>query len=30
MLHFPSLLSRRESDALADRIEAHFQREGWG
>ena len=30
MLHFPSLLSRRESDALADRIEDHFEREGWG
>ncbi len=30
MQHFPALLSRRESDALADRIEAHFDREGWG
>jgi RimJ/RimL family protein N-acetyltransferase len=30
MRHFPALLSRRESDALADRIEGHFEREGWG
>jgi RimJ/RimL family protein N-acetyltransferase len=30
MEHFPALLSRQESDALADRIEAHFEREGWG
>lgn len=30
MRHFPSLLSRRESDAVADRIEEHFEREGWG
>jgi ribosomal-protein-alanine N-acetyltransferase len=30
MRHFPTLLSRRESDALADRIEAHLDGEGWG
>jgi len=30
MRHFPSRLTRRESDAMADRIEAHFEREGWG
>jgi RimJ/RimL family protein N-acetyltransferase len=30
MAHFPALLSHRESDALADRIEAHFERDGWG
>ena len=30
MRHFPALLSRRESDAVADRIEEHFAREGWG
>ena len=30
MEHFPSVLSRDESDALADRIEAHFERHGFG
>ncbi len=30
MRHFPGLLTRRESDVLADRIEAHMEREGWG
>lgn len=30
MEHFPALLTRAESDTLADRIEAHFAREGWG
>lgn len=30
MQHFPALLTRRESDALADRIDAHIEREGWG
>lgn len=30
MEHFPALLTRAESDALADRICAHFAREGFG
>ena len=30
MEHFPALLTRPESDALADRIEAHMERAGWG
>jgi RimJ/RimL family protein N-acetyltransferase len=30
MEFFPGPLSREESDALADRIEAHFQRNGFG
>ena len=30
MAHFPALLSRAESDALVDRIRAHFAREGFG
>jgi RimJ/RimL family protein N-acetyltransferase len=30
MEHFPALLSREESDAAADRIEAHFERHGFG
>ena len=30
MEHYPSPLSRAESDALADRIEAHFARHGFG
>lgn len=30
MEHFPTLLTRRESDALADRIEAHMEHAGWG
>lgn len=30
MAHFPSTLTRDESDAFVDRIEAHFERHGWG
>jgi ribosomal-protein-alanine N-acetyltransferase len=30
MEHFPSVLSRAESDAMADRIEGHFERYGFG
>ncbi len=30
MRHFPALMTRAESDALAGRLEAHFEREGWG
>jgi RimJ/RimL family protein N-acetyltransferase len=30
MEHLPRVLSRDESDALADRIEAHFERHGFG
>jgi RimJ/RimL family protein N-acetyltransferase len=30
MEHFPSTLTREESDALADRIEARFELHGWG
>ena len=30
MEHFPALLTRRESDALADRIGAQMDRAGWG
>lgn len=30
MEHFPSILTRMESDALADRIEAHFAQHGYG
>ncbi|GAA4062068.1 GNAT family N-acetyltransferase [Actinomadura miaoliensis] len=30
MHHFPATLSRAESDALIDRIEAHFDRHGFG
>jgi RimJ/RimL family protein N-acetyltransferase len=30
MEYFPALLSRSESDALADRIQAHFEAHGWG
>jgi RimJ/RimL family protein N-acetyltransferase len=30
MEHFPSLLSREESDAVAARIEAHFEKHGYG
>jgi ribosomal-protein-alanine N-acetyltransferase len=30
MEHFPAALSREESDALADRIEAHFNQHGFG
>ena len=30
MEHYPSTLTRDVSDALADRIEAHFAEHGWG
>ena len=30
MEHFPSPLTRAESDGLVDRIEAHFERHGFG
>lgn len=30
MRHFPAVLSREESDAVADRIAAHFDRRGYG
>ncbi|HUR51261.1 MAG TPA: GNAT family N-acetyltransferase [Mycobacteriales bacterium] len=30
MEHFPAPLTREESDALVDRIEAHFQAHGYG
>ena len=30
MQYFPSVLSRRESDALADRIRAQIDAQGWG
>ena len=30
MRHFPAPLTRRESDALADRIEESIERDGWG
>ena len=30
MRYFPALLSRDESDGLADRIEAHINQHGWG
>jgi RimJ/RimL family protein N-acetyltransferase len=30
MEHFPSVLTRAESDVLVDRIEAHFERHGFG
>jgi len=30
MAHFPAALTREESDALADRIDAHFARRGFG
>ncbi|MBL8949125.1 MAG: GNAT family N-acetyltransferase [Myxococcaceae bacterium] len=30
MEHFPKVLSRAESDASADRVEAHFERHGFG
>ena len=30
MQHFPACLSRSESDGLADRIQAHFARRGFG
>jgi ribosomal-protein-alanine N-acetyltransferase len=28
--HLPATLSRRESDLLAERIEAHFEEHGFG
>lgn len=30
MEHFPAPLERAASDALADRLDAHVEREGWG
>jgi RimJ/RimL family protein N-acetyltransferase len=30
MEHFPSLLNRRQSDQIVDRVEAHFERHGFG
>src|SRR5262245_7206045 len=30
MRHFPAVLTRAESDALVDRIEASFERHGFG
>lgn len=30
MEHFPAPLSRAESDAMVERIEAHFEEHGWG
>jgi RimJ/RimL family protein N-acetyltransferase len=30
MEHFPCVLSRQQSDAIADRIEAHFEEHGYG
>ena len=30
MRHFPAIMSRAESDALVDRIEAHFAEHGYG
>jgi ribosomal-protein-alanine N-acetyltransferase len=30
MEHFPGVLTRSESDAMVDRIEAHFERHGFG
>ncbi len=30
MEHFPRVLAERESEELADRIEAHFATNGWG
>ena len=30
MQHFPALLTREQSDALVDRIEAHFDEHGYG
>ena len=30
MRHFPAVLTRRESDGLADRIETYMERAGWG
>jgi len=30
MAHFPSALSKQESDTLADRIHAHLEQHGWG
>ena len=30
MEHFPAVLTRAESDALVDRVEAHFDEHGYG
>ena len=30
MEHFPSVLTREQSDALVDRVEAHFEEHGFG
>jgi ribosomal-protein-alanine N-acetyltransferase len=30
MRYFPALLTRQQSDQLADKIDAHIEREGWG
>lgn len=30
MEHFPATMTRAESDALADRVSTHIEREGWG
>ncbi|KAF0833574.1 RimJ/RimL family protein N-acetyltransferase [Ornithinibacter aureus] len=30
MRHFPSLLSREQSDAMVDRLSGHIEAEGWG
>jgi RimJ/RimL family protein N-acetyltransferase len=30
MQHFPSLLNRRQSDQMVDRVEAHFEKYGFG
>ncbi len=30
MRHFPSVLTRAESDAFAGRVRAHFEKTGWG
>jgi len=30
MEHFPTVLSRADSDAMADRIDAHLAQHGWG
>ena len=30
MRHFPALATRRESDSIADRLDEHIEREGWG
>jgi ribosomal-protein-alanine N-acetyltransferase len=30
MAYFPAALTRKQSDALVDAVEAHIEREGWG